>query len=1474
MNTKHKKKLKHKFLTVFVLLMLCFSIIFSNSQTVEVCHALASWSPNGGFQPGISPYGPWDNVPQLPDSGTGGITIKPPATNTDGSLKAYSQLKVINDKKNTKYGGWHHAQFVDCFYVKRTDGRKIYDDDGILDVSWWNDDGNFGYSDEIIDYQSEIWVKTTVAEHGFNGFLGTVLNSKWKSGAYFNITWDRGEDPDDSLFSEIHDKDANTMGSGKYRNNGVNPGDETYKLCDWNYCSSPYITITLVGTAYWENGWWGGSYDFTDVYAFLSGFMPRSDRNWSNSLTANNKVVRQGNNLYSANAFIATASNLNNYIKINGSKVTPISDSRVLPYKEGFRIAIVDNGKTKISLEDGAEERYTDYNCIIDQDIPDVNLVYLNANALSLAKESAVSTDSDGIKSQTVTGAIFKDQLQINFGVTENESPERCYVTHNGVTKEITSGTWLKEAGNYTIVVKDLVGHTKTIKCSIDTASPSQNVDRIQGQDYKVSKWYLASIPSDFIGHGTYSYLTYNEALNKAFECEKANLVTTYELDDVNNFHNTHLVASGDTVKAGKYWYYKSIDSPSLYVYYFTEDLLNIAIEKYAKTYVSSAQYFNYKSDIYPNDYGTIIDKDIYHNLWNESKTPAYISNDFIFRKANDNESYKIYYKNIDNGQTNWSELIYNKSFKEQVNSHGLYLIKEIDYVGHETYCYVFLDLQAPMLDVTAKVYGSNDSFNHTISKNDIPANNELIFYYEDFVINKIIDDDTWYVLQVKCPNGKVLRYTYDDNLPNFDELGTGEYQITTYDRIGNNFTFKLCLLGKAPKVKFETINANEQLKISITSGEQFNEITDLKIYRNDELLNSELGYDEYSNDDSNELIFISNSIKQYLFNKGGLYRVEITDNFGRTTSHEFKFEKDLPIGVLKGVKHNGRTNKNVEFIFNSTKYTAVAYENGNPIFPPSTLNDANILTTLTFSASDKINNEYKIYLYDNNDFENLNIYKFTIKTIPPEFTLYGVNDSGTTSTDVYALWDAQSGYKATYKLNDGEEIQYLNGQILSNEGVYIITLIDDLGNKNSKVFEIDKTLDFDIYEDNIKKEIEEIRYTNKNIQISANEPLNIEITRNSEPYTYQFGTFFNDEGFYLVKIFDDFGNVKYFEFEIDKTPPVAEIIGVENKGTTNGFVQVVWEEDNLTSTIYKDGNYLGNYTSGSEIKLNGNYKVKVSDRAGNFIEFEFKIDNKIEFDINTFNGGISNGGVRVVAKEELTIEMYKDGEKIDYNFEQILNDDGNYAFILTDVLGNQTGFSFTIWNKPINRIQRKFNDQIEIKEIIFNEEIQELDIQDNTLYLVDEGLYQVTVLDKTVNKNFTFNLTLDTTPPTIDLVGTENGGYTKSEVSTRNPSENPIYIYASNDDGEFEYKLGEKMKDAGKYQLVVVDEAGNKTVYEFTIVYSFNGATIALFGALLAVVVILIIFLVKNKVGYYKNKTEITEIEETTEEIDSIEKK
>ena len=1466
---KPKRKHKFKFLSIVMLLVLCISLAFNNEQSVQVCHALASWTPSGGFQPGISAT--------LPDYGNGLIDV-PVVTvphisvvspNADGSLRAYNTLKVKNDKIDTSYGGWKHASFVEYFVVKRTDGRVIYDDDGILDVSWWKN-GEFGYSDEIIDYQSEIWVETQLSPYNYDGFLGTVLNSKWKSGAYFDITWDRGEDPEDSIYSDVHDKNANTMGSGNYRNNGVNPGDEFYKLCDWDYCSSPYITIVLRGTAYWENGWWGGSYDFTDVYAFLSGFMPRADRSWNNVLTADAK--QSGYDFYSPQPFVATASNLNNYIKINGTKMTPITDQNVIPFKEGFKIAITDEGKTKVSIENGGENIYTDYYCYVDTQLPDVNLKHLNSNAHDRLQEGSIITNADGSKSQKITGAVYKDQVQINFSASSNESPEYAKLTQNGKTESIRSGTWIVGDGNYTLEVYDLAGNTKTINFTIDSTTPSNNLNRIESQDYKVSKWYLASIPYGYTGYGTYSYLTYDEAFAKAFECEKANLVTNYHLDNVADFHYTNLIANGDSVKVGDYYYYKSADNPNLYVYYFDENLLDEAIKIYAKNYVSSPQYYNYKTDIFPNDYGNIISADIYHNLWNEDKVPAYIGNDFVFRQTDENESYKIYYDYIEDGQNGWTEFVYNIPFREQVNGHGLYLIREIDYVGHELNCYVFLDLQAPILEVTAKVYGQEDSFTHTISKNDIPVNGELVYYYEEFNINSIIENDTWYVMKIKKPDGTILNYTYLDELPNFSELGTGEYQITLYDRANNNFSFKVCLLGKAPRVKFQTINNNQQLQVSIIAGEEYNELTDIKMYRNDVLLNGELGYDEYPDDDSNEIINIGINKRQYVFNKGGLYKIEITDNFGRTTTHEFKFEKDLPVGVLKGVKHNGKTNKDVQFIYDNTKYTIVAFKNGNPITPSST-SEVN-LTTLNFTARENINNEYKIILYDNTDFENLNIYKFTIRTIPPAFTLYGVNENATTSTDVYALWEVQSGYSATYKVNDGEPSQYLNGQILSAQGVYIITLTDDLGNQNSKVFEIDKTLDFVIYEDNSAKEIDEIRYTNKSIQIVNNEPLNIEITRDGQVFEYEFCNYFNDEGSYLVKVFDDYGNVKYFEFEIDKTPPVAELIGVENTKTTTGFVQVVWTEENVSAKIYRGDNYLGNYVSGSEVKLNGNYEIIVSDLAGNETIFNFRIDNKIEFEINTFMDGISNGGVRVIAKEELTIDMYRNNEKIEYNFEQILNDDGKYAFLLTDELGNQTAFYFQILNTPLNRIEKRLDSSVEIVEIKMNDEIQELDIQDNTLYLVDQAFYSVTVFDKTANRNYTFELEIDTTPPTIDLVGTTNGGQTKSEVSTRNASENPIYFVASNNEENFEYSLGEKMKNVGNYKLVVYDEAGNSTTYEFAIIYALNGASIALFGALLAVVVVLIIFLVKNKVGYYKNKAEITTIEETTEEIDNIEEK
>ena len=186
-----------------------------------------------------------------------------------------------------------------------------------------------------------------------------------------------------------------------------------------------------------------------------------------------------------------------------------------------------------------------------------------------------------------------------------------------------------------------------------------------------------------------------------------------------------------------------------------------------------------------------------------------------------------------------WKQFAYGVPFSKQVTSHGLYQIKEVDYVGHETTYYVFIDVQAPLLDIKGKIYGKDKEITRTISKADIPANSELIFYYEDFEILNVIEDDKWWVMEVKCPYNTTKRFTYLDEMPDFSELGSGIFQINIADRVGNAFTFKVALLGKAPETKFKTITANTQLEIKINKGESYNSIQDLKIYRNGICLNS-----------------------------------------------------------------------------------------------------------------------------------------------------------------------------------------------------------------------------------------------------------------------------------------------------------------------------------------------------------------------------------------------------------------------------------------------------------------------------------------------------------------------------------------------------------------------------------------------------------------------------------------------------------
>lgn len=1388
----------------------------------------------------------------------------------DGGLRTYSSLFVVNDKFNVSNGDWKYSSFVKHFKIVRTDGRPIYDDDGVLDVRWWQG-GVFTPSDEVIDYSADLYVRTQVLNYNWKGFLGTILNAKFKSGAYFDITWDRGEDPEDSIISYVHDKNANNQGSGNYLNGGVNPGPEYYKLTDMGYCSSPYVTVEFRATGYWENGWWGGSYDNVNIYSFMSGFMPRAGRNWSNSLKAN---ASQGNYkgtvaYYSPKPFTAVATNLNNYIKVEDVQATPTYGSTVAPYKDGHHIAISNEGKTKVAIENGSEGSYTTYYCFVDTKLPDIQYTYHNNNALNNRRAGQITANANGSKNQTIIEGVFKDQVQINFGYdVDTESPETATYTYEGQTYPLTSGTWFDKEGSYTVTVKDTAGNTTISKFEIDKTAPIYNFDRIKANtNYKISRWYLANIPSGYDGYGSYSFATYEEALSFAEGKEELNNVTQYTLNNVSDFNNTHLVASGNTVKVGDYWFYKSINNPNLYVYYFDRNSLNETIEKYSKAFVSSPQTYIPNVTLTPNNYGNHIDGGVIDNTITCNGIEAYIINDFTLRYKDDNDTYAVFYDYLGDSAVGWQQMAYNVAFSKQVTSHGLYQIKEVDFVGHQTTYYVYYDVQAPLLDVNVGIYGTDKKITQTISKSDIPTNGELIYYYADFEIVEIIENDDWWVLEVRCSDNSIKRYTKLDILPDFSELGSGEFKIKVSDRVGNSFAFTVVLLGRAPEATFKTINANTQLEVKINKGESFNDIRDLKIYRNGICLNSDIGYDEKPDDDTNELIFINTTTLKYTFNKGGIYTVEITDNFGRILSYEFKFEKELPTGVLVGVEHNGKIKDVVKFIYNSNKYfTTINKDNSLYEGESSTENN---LTTLIFMPEENTINSYEIRLYDKTDTENFNVYSFTIKTIKPTLFLYGVEPNGTTGSNVYANWDnGDEQYTAYYILNNVKQT-YRKGQILSAEGDYVIILIDEIGNQTIVNFCIDKSIDFTIIDSQGKQyQVEEIRYINFDIKIINNENLNITLTNNDEEINYEFGLMITEEGTYLVRLFDEYGNSFFFTFEIDKTAPIATLYGVKEFGKTKGNAWITSMETNLTCWFEINGINGGTYKIGEEITEHGVYVVYVSDLAKNYVTFEFEIDKEISFDINTYHGGISNAGIRLVAYENLNIIMYKDNKPFEYEFEKILNDDGEYSFTITDELGNRTSSFFTIITKKKQNLKHTLQKDIEITGVTFNDENFEFEIIDREFYIYDEGVYVVNVIDNISGREFSFKIELDTTPPTLVLVGVENGGSTKNTVVMKDISEKPCDLNITVDGISFEYKIGSEIEKDGRFIVNLADEAGNTTTYTFERIYSLNGASIAVLAGLGALVVLIIILLIKSRHHYYTDRVEET-IEETIIEDD-----
>lgn len=239
------------------------------------------------------------------------------------------------------------------------------------------------------------------------------------------------------------------------------------------------------------------------------------------------------------------------------------------------------------------------------------------------------------------------------------------------------------------------------------------------------------------------------------------------------------------------------------------------------------------------------------------------------------------------------------------------------------------------------------------------------------------------------------------------------------------------------------------------------------------------------------------------------------------------------------------------------------------------------------------------------------------------------------------------------------------------------------------------------------------------------------------------------------------------YTFEIDTILPefkITDIDGnvIEPDGATNKAFSISWAETGVTVRYYtaKGGSLSATKYNMNTVLTQGTlYYFTIKDDVGNTLDFTVLLDNAVDYTIN-----------------------------------------GNYNEVNRAMYSN-THISFTV-NEPTQEFSVKNVDGYSI---------------DNGGTLTQEGRYEITVTDNYRN-TITLIFILDFTPPTIELVGAENGGAVSGNVAISAFDYDYLYLTDSRGNKLKNVTDGEIFSSAGKYYVTASDYAGNSVSVSFTI--------------------------------------------------------
>ena len=333
----------------------------------------------------------------------------------------------------------------------------------------------------------------------------------------------------------------------------------------------------------------------------------------------------------------------------------------------------------------------------------------------------------------------------------------------------------------------------------------------------------------------------------------------------------------------------------------------------------------------------------------------------------------------------------------------------------------------------------------------------------------------------------------------------------------------------------------------------------------------------------------------------------------------------------------------------------------------------------------------------------------------------------------------------------------------------------------------------------------------------------------------------------YLITYIDEYGFEYSFKAHLVRKnvdallPSGMETTELDGVLTTRNDVVITFG-DNVYATYTRNNGDAVVYRSGDVLKKDGTYRFVVIDYAGNATSITVKKDTAVEFSfVDSVNESeIYNGGVVNSSKISFK-DLNKDGAYIEkaihngtvqpdvasYKF----TEDGKWEFIVCDKLGNRAYFSFYIVARSQNGFAYTTPYEYRITEMWYDGgdgiNVSYLTFVNHEDYtssfnFTENGKYTVVMNSIVTGKASTFEFTVNTTAPTVSLVGCNNGETTINDVTlTGHKVGDHIRVYRLTKTGEELVaevevtSLSTKVPtitEGGKYRIVVESEAGVQT--------------------------------------------------------------